>query len=142
MCCFAAISTTYIFGTLLTANGNLRQLNIMALTGICINLILNLILIPKFMAYGSAISSLITQFFTAIVQVILAARIFHFRFNKRLITQLFLFIAGIVGFNIFTCKLDFFWMINFALMCGLSGVWAFIIGLVNVKSIFRFLKYS
>ena len=45
MCCFVAISTTYIFGTLLTANSNLKQLNIMALTGILINLTLNLILI-------------------------------------------------------------------------------------------------
>jgi O-antigen/teichoic acid export membrane protein len=142
MCCFAAISTTYIFGTLLTANGNLKQLNIMALTGICINLVLNLILIPKMNAYGSAISSLVTQFFTAIVQIILAARIFKFRINKRLLIQLFLFISGVICFNIFTCKLSFFWMINFSLMCGLCGIWAFVIGLINVKSILRFLKYS
>ena len=33
MLSFIAISTTYIYGTLLTANGNLRQLNFMAASG-------------------------------------------------------------------------------------------------------------
>jgi hypothetical protein len=33
---FVGISTTYIFGTLLTANGSLKQLNIMALAGMII----------------------------------------------------------------------------------------------------------
>lgn len=142
MFCFTAISTTYIFGTLLTANGNLRQLNIMALTGICINLVLNLILIPHYHAFGSAVSGLTTQFITAVIQSILAARIFNFRINKRLMVQLVLFVTGVIGFNIFTSRLDFFWMINFSLMVGLSGIWAFIIGLINVKSVLRFVKYS
>jgi hypothetical protein len=36
------ISVTYIFGTLLTANGNLKALNLMALTGMIVNISLNL----------------------------------------------------------------------------------------------------
>jgi O-antigen/teichoic acid export membrane protein len=43
MFCFIPISSTYIFGTLLTANGNLKQLNLMAATGMVINVTLNLI---------------------------------------------------------------------------------------------------
>src|SRR6185436_11634267 len=38
MVCFSAISTTYIYGTLLTANGNLKYLNIMALGGMVLNI--------------------------------------------------------------------------------------------------------
>jgi len=44
---FIAVSTSYIFGTLLTANNNVKQLNYMALTGVIINIVLNLIFIPK-----------------------------------------------------------------------------------------------
>ncbi len=142
MFCFVAISTTYIFGTLLTANENLKQLNIMALTGIMVNLTLNLILIRYYDAFGSAISSLITQFIMAIVQVVLATKIFKFRINTRLTVQLILFVAGIIGFNIFTKQLGYFWMVNFSIMTIASGIWAFVIGLISIKSVLRFLKYN
>ena len=41
MLSFIAVSTTYIFGTLLTANGNMKHLNYMAASGMCLNLVLN-----------------------------------------------------------------------------------------------------
>ncbi|MDP2386478.1 MAG: polysaccharide biosynthesis C-terminal domain-containing protein [Bacteroidota bacterium] len=141
MCCFVAISTTYIFGTLLTANGNLKQLNYMALFGILVNIILNVILINYYKAMGSAISSLITQFLTAGIQIYLATKIFKFKTNKRLLIQLALFIGGIIVSNIFTYNLFHNWMINFSIMTIISAVWALVIGLISVKAIFRFLKY-
>jgi len=42
---YVGIATTYIFGTLLTANGSLKQLNLMAGAGVILNISLNLILI-------------------------------------------------------------------------------------------------
>lgn len=142
MCCFIPISTTYIFGTLLTANGNLKQLNWMATIGIGINFILNIILIRYYHAMGSAVSSFITQLFTALIQVYLSVKIFNFRLNKRLIVQLILFVAGVLLFNKITHDLNFFWMINFSLMVIASVLWAFITGLISLKSIFRFAKYN
>ena len=142
MLCFTAVSTTYIFGTLLTANGNLKQLNSMAIIGICINLILNFILIPHYKAMGSAISSLITQFFTAGIQIYFAYKIFKFKVNIRLIIALLVFIVGIVVFNMLSRSFTANWMINFAIMCVFCGAWAFVSGLLNLKSIFRFIKYK
>jgi O-antigen/teichoic acid export membrane protein len=142
MLCFTAVSTTYIFGTLLTANGNLKQLNTMAIIGICINLILNFILIPRFQATGSAFSSLITQFFTAGIQIFFACKIFKFKFNARLIIAIFVFLAGIIIFNFFSRSFTANWMINFVIMSIFCGIWAFVSGLINIKSIFRFIKYK
>lgn len=142
MCCFSAISITYIFGTLLTANGNLKQLNFMAISGIAINLILNFILIPKFFAYGSAYSSVITQFFTALVQIYLSYKIFKFKVNKRLILSLFFFIIGVILINYFTVNLTKQWLLNFSIMLASSGLFAFVTGLLNPKSIIRFIKYK
>lgn len=142
MLCFTAVSTTYIFGTLLTANGNLKQLNTMAVIGICINLILNFILIPQYKALGSAYSSLITQFFTAAIQIYFAYKIFKFKINFRLIIAIVIFIIGIIIFNIFSRSFTQNWFINFAIMVVFCGVWSFISGLINLKSIFRFLKYK
>ena len=142
MLCFTAVSTTYIFGTLLTANGNLKQLNTMAIIGICINLILNFILIPRYKAMGSAFSSLITQFFTAGIQIYFAIKIFKFKINVRLIIALLVFITGIIIFNISSRSFTQNWMINFSIMSVFCVLWAFVSGLISVKSIFRFVKYK
>jgi O-antigen/teichoic acid export membrane protein len=142
MLCFTAVSATYIFGTLLTANGNLKQLNTMALIGICINLILNFILIPQYKAIGSAVSSLITQFFTAGIQIYFVYKIFKFKINIRLIIALIVFITGIIVFNYSSRSFTQNWMINFVIMSVFCIMWAFLSGLINIKSIFRFLKYK
>ncbi len=142
MLCFTAVSTTYIFGTLLTANGNLRQLNSMALIGIFINLILNFVLIPHFQAFGSAISSLITQFFTAGIQIYFAVKIFKFKVNTKLLMSLVLFLIGIIAFNFLSKFISGNWMLNFVIASGSGLAWAFISGLINIKSILRFVKYK
>ncbi len=142
MNCFTAVSLTCIFGTLLTANGNLKQLNIMAFSGILINLILNFILIPKFQALGSAIASLITQFLTGFYQVYLSYKVFKFKINKRLILALFLFIVGLFFANYFTLNLTKQWMVNFIIMLTFSGLLALVTGVINPKSLLRLIKYK
>ncbi|HRG38545.1 MAG TPA: polysaccharide biosynthesis C-terminal domain-containing protein, partial [Bacteroidia bacterium] len=140
---FIAVSTTYIFGTLLTANGNLKQLNIMAAFGMVMNITLNFFLIRSSYAYGSAISSLITQFSAAIIQVIIAQRIFKFKVNYRLINTFIMFTIGVISINYAAIiVLPFHWMINFALMTIACGAWAFVSGMISPKGIFRLLKYG
>ena len=73
------LSLTYVFGSLLTANGNLKQLNLIALGAVCINIACNLLLIPHWQAIGSAFSSIITQSFIIICEICLAVKIFHLR---------------------------------------------------------------
>ncbi len=142
MSCFVAISTSYIFGTLLTANGNLRELNLMAASGILINVTMNLFLIPRYEAAGSAVSSLITQFLTALIQVLIAQSIFKFKINYRLILTLIVFIAGVVLINYFSKRIHSNWMVNFVIMSGACVIWAFAIRMLNIKSMVRILKYG
>lgn len=71
------IALTYIFGTLLTAGGHLRQLNIFAATSLVLNVVTNLLLIPRLGAVGAAWASLTTQTFMAVAQLLLAIRIFR-----------------------------------------------------------------
>lgn len=70
--CFVGVTITYVFGTLLTAAGDLRQLNYVAGAGALLNLLLNLWLIPRWQVEGAAWASLVTQWMTAGVQVWLA----------------------------------------------------------------------
>jgi O-antigen/teichoic acid export membrane protein len=91
MCSFIAICTTYIYGTLLTANGNLKSLNIMATGGMILNIVLNLVLIPRWEATGAAVASLVTQSATAIVQVFLCYRILRLKADLTLGLRYLLF---------------------------------------------------
>jgi O-antigen/teichoic acid export membrane protein len=142
MLSFVAISTTYIFGTLLTANGNMRQLNYMAACGMVLNIILNYVLIQKFEAFGSAISSMFTQFLTAMIQVAIVQKIFKFKVNYRLINIFITFLVGVIAINYGSKMLHFDWMVNFCIMVVGCGLWAFITGIVSIKSMFRLLKYG
>ena len=71
------IGLTYIFGTLLTAGGHLRQLNLFAAASLVLNVVVNLLLIPRFGAVGSAYASLTAQSFMAVAQLLLAVRLFR-----------------------------------------------------------------
>lgn len=146
MNCFTAVCLTCIFGTLLTASGQLKKQNYAAIGGIVINVVLNLVLIPRYEAMGSAISSLVTQFLTGLIQVYLCYKIFNFHVNKRLLTSVFLFIAGLFFINYFTLDLTGkggdAWMVNFVIMLIFSVLLAFVTGMVNPKSVLRFIKYK
>jgi O-antigen/teichoic acid export membrane protein len=143
MLSFIAVSTTYIFGTLLTANGNMKQLNYMAASGMLLNIVVNFFLIDRLGGYGAAISSLITQFLTAIIQVIIAQRVFRFKINYRLINTFIIFALGVVAINYATHELmHFHWMVAFAIMVVSCGLWAFLTGIISFKAILRLLKYG
>ena len=137
---FIPISITYIFGTLLTANGSLKALNIMALTGMILNISLNLILIPRFMAIGSAYASVATQFVTAIIQVVIAQRIFKFTINWKYIFTLVFFVGGVVAINLLARYLVWDWRTVFIIVGFASVTWAFILRLLSIGGFIRLLK--
>jgi O-antigen/teichoic acid export membrane protein len=93
---FIPIALTYIFGTILTANGSLKQLNSMAILGLLTNFMLNWILIPKMGASGAAIATLGTQWFTAIIQIILAIQILKMRFEIAHTLKIFVFLFAFI----------------------------------------------
>jgi O-antigen/teichoic acid export membrane protein len=81
---FFSMATTYIFGTLLTANGSMRELNMMAAAGMLLNVTLNLIFIPVYKAYGASLAGFLTQTITAIIQVYISVKIFKLKFKANI----------------------------------------------------------
>ncbi len=137
---FIPISTTYVFGTLLTANGSLKQLNIIAASGMVINLLLNFMLIPKFLALGSAVASLSTQSITAIAQVIIACILFRFRINYKFISALIIFVIMVFAFGILSTRLPFDWFYNLGIMVVASLIAAFVMRLLNISEFVEIIK--
>lgn len=116
MLCFIGTSTNYIFGTLLTANGSLKQLNIISLTGMLVNVGLNLLLIPKYQAVGSAVASLATQSLVALAQVAVVFSIFKIKSNYGFTIRLLLLVAGTILIALVSQQLPFSWIINLFIM--------------------------
>jgi O-antigen/teichoic acid export membrane protein len=142
MISFCAIATMYIFSTLLTASSNLKYLNIVALTGMVINIGLNLLLIPHYQAVGSAIATLITQFTISSVQVYMVYNMFRFRRNYMLLMKLFLFVAGVILTGYFSRFFTDSWQINIFLLIVISVVLSFIVRLVSLRNLFNIIRYG
>lgn len=109
--CLIPISSIYVFGTLLTANGNLKLLNIIALASLVTNFAVNLIVIPHLMAHGSAFAALATQMVSAVAQVVIAIRIFHLHISVRYLLQMLGFFAVVVLANFGGLSLGLPWWV-------------------------------
>lgn len=137
---FLGSTTMYVFSTLLTANGNLKQLNLIALSGIIVNFAINIILIPRLQATGAAYACLVTQLFTAGAYLMMAQYFFRFKVDVKFIASLFLFTSLVIGFNLASKELTFHWLISFSIMTGASLITAFMLRLINIPEIFKLIK--
>jgi O-antigen/teichoic acid export membrane protein len=140
MMCFVFVSTTYVFGTLLTANGNLRQLNTMAACGMLLNFTLNIVLIPKYKAAGAAFSSLFTQAATAIFQIVIAYKFFNFRINYPFLLRFVVFVTGTILLGFVFNELPIQWFIRMILLATSIVAFALTIGFVSIKGIYQIIK--
>jgi len=137
---FIWIGNTYIFGSLLTANGSLKELNIMAATGVILNITLNLILIPKYQALGMAISTLATQTYTAIFQIIVTKIKFNLNINKNILLKLILFSFIVFAVIYYSKSLPLSWVLNLILAVISSFIIASILRLISLKAIYKIFK--
>ncbi len=133
--CFIPISMTYIFGTVLTANGSLKYLNLIAGLGMIMNIGLNFILIPLFKENGAAITSLITQSVTAILQAWLALKIFKIRFEWRYCLKIVFFVIIVIFISIFAQQLELNWVVRATITLVLIVLVSFLVKIFRFKEI-------
>lgn len=135
--CLIPISFTYIFGTLLTANGNMKLLNISAIAGIFVNMIINLILIPKFHAVGAAVASLSTQSIVAILQIVIVFKSLKLPLKDIPYRSCLLFIVTLLPLAYFISQLE---SINPFLLLSGSAITAILMAFATKLISLRFIK--
>ena len=138
--CFIGISSSYIFGTLLTANGNLKYLNILSAGGALLNIVLNIILIPRYYAWGAAIASLFTQTIIAVIQILIVKKVFHFHISFIKILTLALFILAVWIISRYSVLIQLNWIVKFTAVILLSALFAFLFRLIKLKALYDLLK--
>jgi O-antigen/teichoic acid export membrane protein len=139
MVAFVFISISYIFSTLLTANRNLRELNLLALFAVIMNLMLNLLLIPRFASRGSAMACLSTQAFIAGGQVLLSWRMLRLRIRGTFLLRLFLLLPLVMAGGWASSRYFGNWYLGVGLLTVWSGLAAFSLRLVRIKDLLKLL---
>lgn len=128
------ISMNYLFGTLLTANGSMKVLNITAAVGIVINVVVNLLLITRMQACGSAVASFCTQFTVSVLQFVLAMRIIGIPLRSLPWLQCALFLLVLVPVALFApsiLHINMLWQL--AILTVFAVALAFATGLLRVR---------
>ncbi|MDX2362497.1 MAG: oligosaccharide flippase family protein [Crocinitomicaceae bacterium] len=134
---FIGMCSTIIFGTLLTAKGDLRFLNIVAGVGIVVNAVANLYLIPIYGATGAAIATVTTQSAVSITQFIYSMRILKIEFSLITTGQFILFVSSLTALCYFVRAESALVFISI-LLAGLISMILF--RLIDLKAVSKTLK--
>lgn len=139
---FWAMSGTYVYGTLLTAHGSLRAMNMIFAASIIVNLGLNLYLIPDQGASGAALATFVTQSVAFIALFLLAHLQMKLAFNKKLYLLLILY-TSCLFFSLEYAKQYFSsynWILIFAFSFIFALLLAFSLRILKVKAWIKLLK--
>lgn len=136
---FIGMCSSIIFGTVLTAKGSLKFLNVTAFVGIIINFLLNYFLIEIYGAIGAAIATLATQSTVSLIQFIYCITKLKLEFSFIVFGQFTMFISSVFLLAFFV-KAESFPVLLLILLLSLLSM--FIFRLIDIKKLRIILKGS
>lgn len=131
--------STIIFGTLLTAKGNMRFLNSVAAIGILINFGINFYLIPIYGATGAAIATCITQTIVSGIQLTYCIKELKIPFSPKFLAQFTLFVVSLFAISYFI-HVDSILLLFAVLLLAFGSMIVF--RFIDIKALFKILKSS
>ncbi len=141
MLTFMAMSATYIFGTLLVANNNIRPLNILFAGSVVVNIVLNLLLIPQYKAQGAAIATLITQLGVTLGECLLSYRLTPLNLDLRVYFRTAaLFVGAFLIHHTLLAPTALPWNVKFFTGIGISLILSFILRLIDLPYWIQLIK--
>ncbi len=134
-------SGIFIYSTLLTANDSLRKMNWLFVSGIVVNLALNLLLIPPMKAVGAGMSAFFTQTIVLVGMMFLAKKELRLPFEPRQFLKITAFISLVCFANWALYRLPGFgWLLKFGAAIAFGLLLAFLLRMINLKTTLAMLK--
>ena len=133
---FIGMSTSLIFGSLLTAHGELKLLNFFSAFGVLLNFGLNVFLIPVWGAVGAAFSCLLTQAIMALVQLLLCMKRFGYTFGELGFHKYFLLSGWMVGLHLIPVQP----LMSLLIMLAGGSAGLFLFKLIDLRSMLKTFK--
>lgn len=132
---FIAHTVTYVFGTLLTAAGELKYLNISSAIGLALNILVNLVLIPQYGALGAVAATLCTQSFIALSQLIYAHRKLKISYDLTVFIKLIF--LGLITQLLYRYlpMYDLTLPVRIAIITGISIILTVVLQIINIGQI-------
>ncbi len=141
MASFPAWCMMYVYSTLLTANGSLARLNVIAFLGVVVNLSLNAWLIPRFGAIGGAVTSCFTQSLLALIYIVMAWKTVGLKTAWGHVAAHLVFGAlCVMAATGISRWLPGAWQLHFALLFALGLAMMFVFKFLSVGEIGRLVK--
>lgn len=91
---FVFMTIAYIIGALLTAEGILKSMNKLFISGIFINIGLNILLIPTYKAYGAGIATMFTEAAIMLGLFIIVKKEVKIQYSSAFLRQVLIFIVA------------------------------------------------
>ena len=137
---FVAMSAIYIYGALLTANENIKEMNVIFLIGVIFNILLNYFFIPFGKCLGAVSATLITQYFVMLALMILTQRALKFEWDTGYVIKLLGF-AGVLFGSAWAWQnyINTEWLLGFLMVLIFAVLLAFLFKLIDVKKIIEFI---
>jgi O-antigen/teichoic acid export membrane protein len=137
---FVAIGLMYVFGTYLTARGELKSLNILYASCVVLNIVLNFALIPRHGAYGAAMATLATQSVVTISLIVMSITKLKPSVDFKLLVRIIEFAIGTGAIVVLPgyINLELDWPFQIAILVPAILILAIITGTVRPKEIMGF----
>lgn len=140
MLCFVPLALMYVYGTLLTANGSMKILNILAGIGLFLNICLNLWLIPIYQAWGAAVAAIVTQGFVGVSNFVYGKKLLSIRFEPNFSRSILISMMMIVGLGLTLYFFEMNWIFGSTLIILSTLSLMFYFKMIDVKQAFALLK--
>ncbi|MFM7023118.1 MAG: oligosaccharide flippase family protein [Flavobacteriales bacterium] len=137
---FIPISALYVYGTLLTAAGEMKWLNTSAAIGVGVCLTGNFILIPIYGALGSAFITLLTQSVVCALQYLWTKKKFNLPFNWMFFLR---YLITLTAFGISVCVLkntSFTWPLQILICISIGFIVAILSKTIPLPGISKLIK--
>ncbi|MCG2613140.1 polysaccharide biosynthesis C-terminal domain-containing protein [Terrimonas sp. NA20] len=126
-------SITHIYGTVLTATGHIRLFCLIVSIAAALNIVLNVLLIPKYGAIGCCLSAICSQGIGSVVVMYFACQKLALKVHFRSVL-VYIFTAIVLGVVLY---MGVTWSVNQFLLIGVAGALTLLImlftGMINVR---------
>lgn len=140
MISFTALCIMYIFGTLLTANRSLAVLTRLAGAALLINVLLNVMLLPRVGVIGAAIAAACTHGFIAVSNTLFALRTVNIGLGRTFLAKFIAIAACIIPFTYLCRHFEINVIITSLLLAVFVLTIAFVLRLLSVSQLRLILK--
>lgn len=134
---FICMGMSFIFGSLIVANGKLKALNTLYVFLILLNLTLNFYFIPILESQGAAIATLITQFLLILGEYIILVGLFRSGLNIQLCFKMLCYLVLSLFIGTAIQRLGLSWIVDGLIIGIILLITSFLLGFIRLDTIFR-----